>query len=386
MEACKKDAEEMIGILSAAYPDARCTLDFRTPHELLVAAILAAQARDEKVNALTPTLFSKYPDVYAFAEADLAELEQVVSHLSLYAQKARAIVAASQSIVVIHDGTVPDSIEELTRLPGVGRKTANMVLGVAYGKPAVIVDTHVARVARRLGLTDHTDATKIELGIRELLDPSVWTKFSHGVISHGRSICKAPTPQCGMCQLSHLCAHVSCPRTAAQPAIGTPVMADQGIFVVQEHHASILHWDFRLEIDGILKSWSVPKGPSLDPQVKRLAIEVEDHPLDYASFSGVIPDGTYGAGEVYCWDTGTFEPTNGDPGLGYAKGSLRFRLDGSRLRGLWKLFRTKGQEKDGKHLWLLQKADDEYVTIGHSVEVIGRSHSDDDPLQLGLGF
>ena len=196
---------KVIEILRREYPDAKCTLDFSTPHELLVAAILAAQCTDERVNQVTPGLFKKYPSLEAFAAADRAELEEIVKPTGFFRNKTRSIIESARQIAAGFGGRVPETIEELTTLNGVGRKTANLIVGVAYERPAVIVDTHVKRVTARLGFTKETDPAKIEFDLRELLPPEESTHFNYLIVAHGRSVCKAPTPLCEVCVVLDHC-------------------------------------------------------------------------------------------------------------------------------------------------------------------------------------
>jgi len=197
--------EKIIAILKGEYPNAKTTLDFQTPHQLLVAALLAAQCTDEKVNQVTPALFAKYPTVEAFAGADIAELEDMIRPTGFFRNKTKAVIESARQIVSDFSGRVPDTIEELTTLSGVGRKTANLLVGVVYGKPAVIVDTHVGRVSARLGLTSQKDPSRIESDLREILPIEEMTRFNHLIGALGREICKAPTPRCEVCKLVQLC-------------------------------------------------------------------------------------------------------------------------------------------------------------------------------------
>jgi endonuclease-3 len=196
---------KIIEILKREYPDAKCTLDFRSPHELLVAAILAAQCTDERVNQVTPGLFAKYPSIEAFAKADQHELEEAIKPTGFFRNKAKAIIESAQVICEQYGGKVPDTVEELIKIPGIGRKTANLIAGVAYGKPAVIVDTHVRRVTARLRFTKETDPAKIESDLWELLPPEEATHFNHLIVAHGRAVCKAPKPLCHACVIAELC-------------------------------------------------------------------------------------------------------------------------------------------------------------------------------------
>jgi len=204
-EQKRRRAQEIIEILARTYPDARVTLDYSTPFELLVAAILAAQCTDEKVNQVTPDLFRLYPSPEAFAGADEAELQEAVRATGFFRQKARSIIEVAQDVLAKHGGRVPDTIEELTALRGVGRKTANLILGEVFGKQAIVVDTHVKRIAARLGLTEKTDPTKIEFDLMEVVPEENWTDLNHLLVFHGRAICKAPTPLCDRCPVLELC-------------------------------------------------------------------------------------------------------------------------------------------------------------------------------------
>ena len=191
--------------LQELYPDARCALDFRTPLELLVATILSAQCTDERVNKVTPALFATYPDAAAFAAADPAALEKAIHSTGFFRNKAKSIREASADIVAKHGGQVPRTLEALTALRGVGRKTANVVLGNAYGVPGVVVNTHVTRLSHRLGLTNETDPVKIEFALMPLVPRELWTLFSHWLILHGRAVCNARKPLCSQCPLAPHC-------------------------------------------------------------------------------------------------------------------------------------------------------------------------------------
>ena len=192
-------------LLAQAYPDADTELDFTTPLELLVATVLSAQSTDVRVNAVTPELFARYPDAAAYAAADRAELESHIQSIGLYRSKAASIQGLAQAICDRHGGEVPGTLEELVALPGVGRKTANVVLGNAFGVPGITVDTHVGRLARRFGWTEETVPEKVEVDLMELFPPSEWTDLSHRMILHGRRVCHARNPACDACPLAALC-------------------------------------------------------------------------------------------------------------------------------------------------------------------------------------
>jgi endonuclease-3 len=210
--ATQKRADEIVIRLGQLYPDAECALVHEGPYQLLVATILSAQCTDVRVNMVTPALFKRYPDVHAMAKADIGELEKMIQSTGFFRNKARNILAACQAIVSEHGGDVPGTLEELVKLPGVGRKTANVVLGNAFDVPGITVDTHVQRLSRRLGLTKQTDAVKIEHDLMELIPREEWTMFSHRMIFHGRRICFARKPNCEGCALNDICPKIGVAR------------------------------------------------------------------------------------------------------------------------------------------------------------------------------
>ncbi|HEY8848638.1 MAG TPA: endonuclease III [Thermoanaerobaculia bacterium] len=199
-------AAEILVRLKRMYPKAKCTLDYTNPFELLIATILSAQSTDVRVNIVTKSLFRKYPNPTAFAAAAQPAMERDIRQTGFFRNKAKAVIGASKSIMEKHGGEVPRTMEELTALPGVGRKTANVVLGNAFHLPVgVVVDTHVTRVSGRLGLTAHSYPVKIEQDLMKLIPQKEWTVFSHRLIAHGRKICIARKPKCRECFLNDVC-------------------------------------------------------------------------------------------------------------------------------------------------------------------------------------
>ena len=206
-------AGEIVAMLHQMYPKAGCTLDYSNPFELLIATMLSAQSTDARVNIVTKSLFRAYPDPAAFAAASQVDMERAVKQTGFFRNKAKAVIAVSKALLERHGGVVPETMDELVALPGVGRKTANVVLSNAYKKAAgIVVDTHVARVSQRLGLTTNTNAEKIEADLMELIPQREWIRFGHRTIIHGRTICIARAPKCGECRLNELCPSAREPR------------------------------------------------------------------------------------------------------------------------------------------------------------------------------
>jgi len=191
--------------LAERYPDAHCELDFRNPFELLVATVLSAQTTDVRVNQTTPVLFARYPDAAALAAASPDELEEILRPTGFFRAKARSVTGLSRALVEEHGGQVPGRLEDLVKLPGVGRKTANVVLGNAFGVPGITTDTHVMRLSARLGLTTSDDPLLVEKDLCHLLPRKDWTMASHRLIFHGRRTCFARRPACGACPITALC-------------------------------------------------------------------------------------------------------------------------------------------------------------------------------------
>lgn len=205
-EEKKARAKQIVKRLRKAYPGAQTSLTFRNPFELLVATILSAQCTDERVNQVTPALFERYPTADDMAGAKTEELEDMIRSTGFFRNKTKSLLGMSNALVERHGGDVPTRMDELVDLPGVGRKTANVVLGNAFGKNiGVVVDTHVSRLSGRLGLTAETDAVRIEQDLMQLIPRKDWTLLPHLFIDHGRVVCKAPTPKCENCILNDLC-------------------------------------------------------------------------------------------------------------------------------------------------------------------------------------
>ena len=205
MAVKKKRTRAVFLRLRKAYPDSRCALYFSTPWELLVATVLSAQCTDKLVNQVTPALFKKYSSVRAFAAADPGEVEQAIRSTGFYRNKAKNILGAAKAVLERFGGKVPACMEDLTTIPGVGRKTANVILGNAFGIPGISVDTHMIRINCLLGLTRHTDPVKIEFDLMKLVPKKDWTIYSHLIIHHGRACCFARRPDCGHCEIRDLC-------------------------------------------------------------------------------------------------------------------------------------------------------------------------------------
>ena len=203
--AKKQRAKLVLDELKTLYPDATTELEHNNPFELLISTILSAQATDKSVNAATPALFKAYPDAVSLAGASPEDVIPYIKSIGLYKNKAKSIVATSQHLVDNHDGQVPNDFDAMIKLKGVGRKTANVVLSNAYGRPAIAVDTHVGRLARRLKFSKHDNPDKVEADLEELLPKETWIFAHHALILHGRRVCHARKPNCEACTLSTLC-------------------------------------------------------------------------------------------------------------------------------------------------------------------------------------
>ncbi len=205
LEDAPQRAKKILAVLKKLYPDAACALVHQGPLQLMISTILSAQCTDERVNMVTPGLFKKYPDADAFADADQEELEEDIRSTGFYRNKAKNIRGACRVIVEQHAGSVPTNLDDLTALPGIGRKTANVILGNAFDTPGIVTDTHVIRLSRLMGLSRHTDPVKLEHDLMELVPQKDWTHFSHQMIFHGRRVCNARKPDCDNCKIRPHC-------------------------------------------------------------------------------------------------------------------------------------------------------------------------------------
>jgi endonuclease-3 len=219
-------ARKIDRMLAETYPDARCELDFDDPFQLLVVTVLSAQTTDRRVNAVRPTLFAAYPTPAAMAAADRAHLEQIVGPLGFFRAKTESLLKLSAALVERYDGQVPPRLADLVTLPGVGRKTANVVLGDAFGVPGITVDTHFGRLARRFGWTEETDPVKVEHAVGALFPKRDWVMLNHHLIWHGRRRCHAKKPACGACPIARLCPSYG--EGPTDPVVAAALVKTQG--------------------------------------------------------------------------------------------------------------------------------------------------------------
>ncbi len=222
----RRRARRIVAILGETYPDAHCELDFTNPLELLVATILSAQCTDQRVNKVTPALFVAYPSAADYAAADLTSLEAMISPTGFFRQKAKTLQHLGQQLCDRFGGEVPPRLVDLVTLPGVGRKTANVVLGDAFGIPGITVDTHLGRLARRFGWTQQTDPEKVEVELQQLFPKKDWTLMNHRVIWHGRRRCHAQRPACGACPLARICPSFG--EGPTDPVVAAKLVRDSG--------------------------------------------------------------------------------------------------------------------------------------------------------------
>lgn len=204
-EIKKERAAQAVALLEDKYPDALCSLTYQKPHELMIAGRLSAQCTDARVNIVTKELFAKYRTIAEFAAADLGDVEEIIKPCGLYKTKAKSVIGMCKKIMEDFGGEIPQTIEELTTLPGIGRKTANLIMGDVYGKPAIVADTHCIRISRRLGLTTSDDPAKTERELKELIAPEKSSDFCHRLVLFGREVCKARGQRCGECTLREIC-------------------------------------------------------------------------------------------------------------------------------------------------------------------------------------